>query len=197
MFVASALIASAGMLCAAQEANRGRSIDPSNSRLVIHVSKSGLLSAFADNHEVEAPIAQGFIDDVARQVEFSVESRRMKVLDPQLPADKRQQVQERMLSPDVLDVARFPQIRFESTDVQQAGPGRLLVRGQLSLHGVTRPVMVNVQAADGRYIGNVSLKQRDYGITPVTVGGGTVKVKDELKIEFDIRTAGQSSAAPR
>jgi len=32
----------------------------------------------------------------------------MKVLEPQLSADKRQQVQERMLGPDVLDVARFP-----------------------------------------------------------------------------------------
>jgi hypothetical protein len=32
------------------------------------------------------------------------------------------------------------------------------------------------------------LKQRDFGITPVSVAGGTVKVKDQVKIEFDIAT---------
>jgi hypothetical protein len=30
------------------------------------------------------------------------------------------------------------------------------------------------------------LKQRDFGIEPVSVGGGTVKVKDELRVEFEI-----------
>ncbi len=90
------------------------------------------------------------------------------------------------MSPDVLDVLRFPQIRFESTGVEQAGPGRFVVRGQLLLHGVTRPVTVNVQGGQGRYTGTASLKQRDFGMKPVTVGGGTVKVKDEVKIEFKI-----------
>jgi hypothetical protein len=30
------------------------------------------------------------------------------------------------------------------------------------------------------------LKQRDFGITPVSIGGGTIKVKDEVRIEFDV-----------
>ena len=37
-----------------------------------------------------------------------------------------------------------------------------------------------------RYAGSVKLKQRDFGITPVTAGGGTVKVKDELRLDFAI-----------
>ena len=32
----------------------------------------------------------------------------------------------------------------------------------------------------------MSIKQRDYGITPISIAGGTVKVKDELAIEFEI-----------
>jgi hypothetical protein len=40
--------------------------------------------------------------------------------------------------------------------------------------------------ARGRYVGRFALKQRDFGITPVSIAGGTVRVKDELKIEFDI-----------
>jgi polyisoprenoid-binding protein YceI len=126
-------------------------------------------------------------------VKFLIDARRMRVLDSQLPPDKREQVQERMLGPDVLDVAHFPEIRFESTTVEQAGPDRLLVRGQLALHGLRRSVIVNVHTERGRYVGTSTFKQREFGITPISIGGGTVKVKDELKIEFDIRTSTQAA----
>jgi len=58
--------------------------------------------------------------------------------------------------------------------------------GRLSLHGVTRQIAVDVRSENGRFLGTCTLKQRDFGITPITVAGGTVKVKDELEIEFDI-----------
>jgi polyisoprenoid-binding protein YceI len=146
---------------------------------------------------VEAPIAEGFVDEGTRRVRFVVESQRLKVLDPQMSPDKRQQVQERMLGPEVLDVARFPRITFESIGVEQAGPDRLLVRGQLSLHGVTRPVVVNVRTENGRYVGSSALKQREFGITPISIAGGSVKVKDELKIEFDVRIGPQAGAVSK
>jgi len=44
----------------------------------------------------------------------------------------------------------------------------------------------------GRYHGDAILKQLDFGITPVSMAGGTVKVKNELKIEFDIATEAES-----
>ena len=43
-----------------------------------------------------------------------------------------------------------------------------------------------VKKQGGRYVGSATLKQRDFGMTPVSVAGGTVKVKDEVKIEFEI-----------
>jgi polyisoprenoid-binding protein YceI len=188
--VVSGLTLILGLVCVPATLMGQHAIDSSHSKLRVHVSKAGLFSSFGgDNHEVEAPISEGVIDETARTVRFVIESSRMKALDPQLSPDKRQQVQERMLGPDVLDVARFPQIRFESTSVESAGPGRLLVRGQLSLHGRTHPVAVNVSTENGRYLGSATFKQRQFGITPVSVAGGTVKVKDELKIEFDIRTS--------
>jgi len=172
-----------------------RAIDSEHSKLRVHASKASAFSAVGgDNHEVEAPISDGVIDEGAHRVKFAIDSRRVKVLDPQLSADNRQQVQERMLGSDVLDVTRFPQIKFESTSVEQSGPGRLLVRGQLSLHGVTHPVVVNVQTENGHYVGTTTFKQREFGITPVSVAGGTVKVKDELKIDFDVRTSTQAAA---
>lgn len=170
-----------------------RAIDTGHSEVRVYVSKAGLLSALGDNHVVEALISEGLVDEVARNVKFVIDSRRVRVLDPQLSPDTRKQVQERMLGPDVLDVARFPEIRFESTGVEQTGPDRLLVRGQLSLHGQTHSVVVSVRTENGHYVGTSSFKQRDFGITPVTIAGGTVKVKDEVKIEFDIRTNAQAA----
>jgi YceI-like domain len=171
---------------------QAHSID-SSSRLVVHAFKSGLFSGLADNHEIEAPISEGTVDESGLRVRFVVDSGRMKVLDPKLSADKRQEVQERMQGPEVLDSARFPQIIFESTKVERSDQGALRVEGQLSLHGVTRPISVSVKTENGRYVGTCTLSQREFGIKPISIAGGTVKVKDELKIEFDIKTHGQTS----
>ena len=159
----------------------------SSSRLVVHAFKSGLFSGLADNHEIEAPIAEGTIDEVGLRVSFVVDAGRMKVLDPKLSTDKRREVQERMQGPEVLDSARFPKIAFDSTKVERTDQGALRVEGRLSLHGVTRPVSVSVKNENGRYVGTCTLSQREFGISPISIAGGTVKVKDELKIEFDIK----------
>src|SRR5215469_16060237 len=164
-----------------------RLIDAAQSKLHVYAFKSGLFSGLADNHDVEAPIVEGMIDESTSRVKFAIDARQMKVLDPQLSPDKRKQVQARMLGPEVLDANHFPQITFQSTNVERAGQGQLRVGGQLSLHGVTRPVFASVRKQDGRYVGTCTLKQRDFGITPISIAGGTVKVKDELKIQFDIR----------
>lgn len=184
-----------GIACFSPAWGQTRSMDTRNSKLLVHVSKAGLFSALGDNHEVEAPFSEGFVDEATRRVKFVIESQQLRVLDPQLSPDKRRQVQERMLGPEVLDVTRFPRIAFESTSVEQAGPGRLLVRGQLSLHGQTHPVVVNVRSDGGHYVGTCTFKQREFGITPVSIAGGTVKVKDELKVDFDVRMRSEAAGA--
>jgi hypothetical protein len=167
-------------------------IDPEHSVITVHVLKSGLFSAFADNHEIRAPISSGVLDEAGRRVEIVVDSRKLVVLDPNLPPEKRQQVQERMLGPDVLDSNQFHEIRFQAKDVKEESTDHFLLAGTLSLHGKIRPISFHVVRSGGHYRGNVMLKQRDFGITPVTVAGGTVKVKDELKIELDISAEAKS-----
>lgn len=181
------LLIMAVIACVALAVGQTRPID-SSSRLVVHASKSGLFSGLADNHEIEAPIAEGTIDEPGMRVRFVVDSARMKVLDPQLSADKRREIQDRMEGPEVLDSAQFPKISFESTKVERTGSAALRVEGRLSLHGVTRPITVSVKTENGHYVGTSTLSQREFGIKPISIAGGTVKVKDELKIEFDIRT---------
>ena len=64
------------------------------------------------------------------------------------------------------------------------------MRGDLTLHGVTQPVELPITLANGRYTGSVKLKQTDFGIAPVSIAGGTVKVKDVIEIVFEIVPAG-------
>jgi YceI-like domain len=164
-----------------------RPIDPERSMLTVSVYKSGLFSALADDHIIQAPITGGSISaDPPLAVEVSVRSANLKVLDPKLAADKRSEVQSRMLGPDVLDSEKYPDITFTSTAIEAAGPDRWTVTGRLSIRGKTRPTTFSVARQDGRYRGTVVVKQRDFEIQPISIAGGVVKVKDEVKVEFDI-----------
>jgi polyisoprenoid-binding protein YceI len=91
-----------------------------------------------------------------------------------------------MLGPKVLDTERFAEIRFRSTRVERITDRKWLVHGELNLHGQTQPVNVDVTEQNGHYRGIAELKQKDFGINPISLGGGTVKVKNELRVEFDI-----------
>jgi polyisoprenoid-binding protein YceI len=164
-----------------------RPIDVERSTLTVFVDKSGLFSAFADDHVISAPIASGSISfDAPLAVEVRVRSANLKVLDPKLPADTRAEVQARMLGPEVLDSGKFPDITFTSTSIKSLGADRWMVTGRLTIHGETRSTTFSVVRQDGRFRGTVALRQRDFGIEPISILGGTVRVKDELKIEFDV-----------
>jgi hypothetical protein len=167
-------------------------IDAAHSVITVHVFKSGLFSAFADNHEIRAPISGGLLDETGRRVELVIDARKLMALDPSLTPEKRREVQQRMLGPEVLDSDRFHEIRFEASKVEQTSRDHFLVSGSLSLHGRKRPISLHILHSNGRYHGDAILKQLDFGITPVSVAGGTVKVKNELKIEFDIATEAES-----
>ncbi len=166
-------------------------IDPAASKITINVEKSGLFAAFAHNHTIAAPLASGHLDVEKRTVELKFRSQEMKVLDLGVKESERTDTQQTMQSDKVLDTARFPEISFVSTSVEtpaggSSSPKRYLVRGNLTLHGVTRPIELPVSFAEGRYAGKVTLKQTDFGITPVKIAGGAVKVKDAIEIEFEI-----------
>jgi hypothetical protein len=56
----------------------------------------------------------------------------------------------------------------------------------LQLHGASRELSFDVTGGPDHYQGKTKLKQTDFGIQPVSVAGGTVKVKDELELDFDV-----------
>ena len=162
-------------------------IDKQKSVMTIHVFKAGVLSAFGHDHEIAAPIASGAVDTAAHHVELRVEAGALQVRDPKGSEKDRAEIQKTMLGPEVLDVTRHPEITFRSTAAESSGAGAWKVHGSLTLHGQSKPVTVEVTEKAGHYVGQALLKQTDFGINPVRVGGGTVRVKDELRIEFDIQ----------
>ena len=166
---------------------QSQAIDVNKSSLKIRVFKSGAFSAFAHDHEIQAPIDEGKINSSASpSVQLRVNSREMRVLDPEISVDKRVEIQQTMEGTAVLDVANFPEISYRSTAITKTGDAHWEVHGNLNLHGKDQLVVVVVSLDGGHYRGSASLKQSAFGITPIRVAGGTVKVKDEVKIEFDI-----------
>ena len=165
-----------------------RPIDVAKSIITIQAGKSGVFSAFGHNHTVRAPIAAGTIEETGPKpsVEFRVESRQLKVLDPDTKPEERAEIQRDMQGPKVLDSEKYPEIRYRSKAIERAGEGKWKVSGELTLHGQTHPVEATVSGGNGHYRGTAGFKQTQFGITPITAGGGTVKVKDELRIEFEI-----------
>jgi polyisoprenoid-binding protein YceI len=162
-------------------------IDPQHSRMTVYVYKQGIFAFAADNHVVNAPIVSGSYDDTAKSVTISVDATKMMVLDPSMPASRRASVQANMVGSDVLDVAKYPTIKFRSTSIKAGAGGHLTVTGDLTLHGQTHSVTLDVTRSDStHFTGSTMLRQTAFGITPIRIAGGTIKVKDDVKVEFAI-----------
>jgi polyisoprenoid-binding protein YceI len=171
------------------------------SRVLVHVGKAGVFGFAGHDHEVEAPVTGSVsVDraDVSRsQVVLEFDAASLRVTGEGEPAEDVPEVQRTMVSERVLDVKRYPTVVFRSkriTGADAAGAAaRLTVAGDLSLHGVTREVVVPVRVAlEGDALtadGTVTIRQSDFGIQPVTAAGGTIRVKDALEISFRIRAS--------
>jgi polyisoprenoid-binding protein YceI len=169
---------------------QGKVIDSQRSSLTIHVGKAGLLSAAGHEHWVNAPIAGGTVDDssVTPSVRFTVDAKMLSVKAENGVNDKDQAEVQSNMQNKVLESSSYPQIVFQSTQVRPNGDHAWRVSGDLTLHGATRPVILDVTRENDAYAGAVRIKQTDFGIQPIKIGGGVVKVKDELEIHFQVFT---------
>lgn len=178
-------------LCSAQSNNSSPA--PQQSAITIKVFKSGLFSGFAHDHVVVAPIARTEVDPARLTAEIAVVTKEMRVTDPGVSDKDRADIQSTMLGPKVLDQEKYPEIRFKSTRIEQISPEHYRVMGMLELHGAKQEMTFEVTGAGDHYHGATKLKQSDFGIKPISLFGGSVKVKDQLELEFDVYV----SAPPR
>jgi polyisoprenoid-binding protein YceI len=176
-----------GLLAAVSLPAQEKPIDTQRSTITIHVGKAGLFSAAAHDHTIEAPIAAGTIQESpSPRVEFKVETAKMMVkADPKVDAKTQANIQKDM-EEMTLNVKQFPEISFRSSGVAKTAEGQWKVDGDLTLHGVTKPVSMTVKQTNDAYVAHTTLKQTDYGIKPISIGGGMIKVKNEIEIDFQI-----------
>jgi hypothetical protein len=177
-------------LCTAQTNNGS----PRQSAITIKVFKSGLFSGFAHDHVILAPIARIEIDTQRPSAEITVITKEMKVTDPDVSDKDRAEIQSTMLGPKVLDQEKFPEIHFKSTRIEQTAPEHYRVTGTLELHGARQEMAFDVVANADHYHGSTRLKQSDFGIKPISLFGGSVKVKDQLELEFDVYASAPAKA---
>ncbi len=174
-------------------------IDAAASRIELSVYKEGILKIFGHNHLIAAKDFSGSVYFAAGRVTdstvtLSIEARSLTVLDPEASEKDRRDVQETMAGPQVLDAAKHGKITFRSTGVSRIKkPGtdwEVTLDGMLNLHGVeklvTLPVRIHIENNRLRAEGEAYVLQTDFGMAPVQVGGGAVKVKDQVKISFSI-----------
>jgi polyisoprenoid-binding protein YceI len=172
-------------------------IDAAQSRFTVRAFAGGFLSAFAHDHTIairdfggETQFTYGTVEPASLRIAIKADS--LAVTDKISESD-RQKIQGTMRD-EVLEVSTYPEITFHSTGVSanKTGEGQYQAKipGELTLHGITRPVTINAQLEFGdrvlRAKGAFALKQASFNIKPVSVAGGTIKVKDELKFTFDI-----------
>lgn len=183
---------------AAKEATVKYRLDPSQSRLTVQAFAEGLLSAFGhspvflvQDFSGEAQIDPQTLGNPAARVVARGDS--LTVVDDVKEKDRIEI--EQTLRNDVLEVDKYPDIVFQSTStsLSRIGQGRYRVRiiGDLALHGVTQSNLWiyaegSLSEETLRVTGDFTLKQSDFQIKRVSVAGGTLRVKNEVKVTFDI-----------
>jgi len=174
-------------------------IVPSESSFWVFVGKSGLFSALAHDHEIGVKSFGGKVTvpqsgASGGSLQFEVDTKSLVVLDKKPSEEDKKKIFNSMHS-EVLESARYEKIRFRSTsvsDLKQTGDNAysFMLNGDLALHGVTKriavPVNLTITSQQLRALGKYTLRQTDYGIKPYSAGGGTVKVKNDVVIHFDI-----------
>ena len=99
---------------------------------------------------------------------------------------------EHLLSLDFFDAAKYPKITFMSKKAEPLGGNRLRVQGDLTLHGVTRPVTI-----EGEYSGPLRLPESIGGETSLGFTGTTVINREDFGMTWGLSPIGDGLMAAR
>lgn len=135
----------------------------------------------------------GHLDVAERPEDSAVEV----TIDPASISTADDKRDEHLRSADFLDVERHPEITFHSTSVKPGRGGRWAVEGELTLKGVTRPVVLDVElegvgSAYGGpravFSGAAEIDREEFGLTwNMALEAGGVLVGKQLRIELSIQ----------
>lgn len=174
------------------------------SELYVKVFKTGIASAFADNHLVEASDFEGEIifdknNPDSSSIKFRMYTKSLSADNPVirkkhglevLSADDVEEINKHMLGTDQLNVEKYPEISFESHQIKYVDSAGYEITGIFNLHGVTHQVKFIAHITQDRNklfsSGIIRFKQSEYGIEPYSIALGTIKNKDEIELIFSI-----------
>jgi polyisoprenoid-binding protein YceI len=99
---------------------------------------------------------------------------------------------EHLKSPEFFDASKNPEIRFKSTKVEKSGAEGLKITGDLSMHGITKPVTLNakinkigdnamMKTKSAGFDADVTLKRSDFGVSY-----GVPNVSDDIKVHITL-----------
>ncbi len=172
-------------------------VDPRASRFTVQAFATGMLAAMGHNPTIGIRSFNAEVEfnpeaAEAREFRLSIQADSLGVLDDVSDKDRRDI--EQMMNERVLDPSRYPEICYDSPAVSVTRLDKALfsatLNGNLSFHGLTRSQPITARIADYgdllRTSGGFTLQQSSYDIKPISVAGGALKVKDELKFSFEM-----------
>jgi polyisoprenoid-binding protein YceI len=167
-------------------------LDDNPSRFTVRAFSSGMLSMMGHSPTIAIRKFTGEAEyDSAAPAQASlrvtIRADSLEVTDD-ISGNDRKEIESAMQQ-KVLEISKYPEIVFEAKGAS-ASQNRITMNGSLTLHGDTQrlPVtaQVNILGDMIRMTGEFSILQSDYSIPLVSVAGGALKLKDQLKFAFDI-----------
>jgi polyisoprenoid-binding protein YceI len=164
------------------------SVDPAHSTVGFSVKHLGIATVRGEFNDFAGTLEIG--EDLSTARAFG--SVRTASVDT-----KESQRDDHLRSADFFDAERFPELRFESTSIEPAGDDSFRITGDLTLHGVTRELVLDavVQGSETDPWGNErvaleasgNLSRGDYGMKfNQALGSGNVLVGDRVALALDI-----------
>ena len=166
------------------------SLDPSHSSVHFKVRHMMISYVRGEFRVMRGSLTRNGDDATKSSLTVEIETASIETREPQRDAHLR--------SADFLDVERYPTITFRSTEVRREGEESYRVSGELTIHGVTREAVLEVDAVSPETKdpwGNLRLaasatttiRRKDFGLTWNTaLETGGVLVGDEVSINLDI-----------
>ena len=173
-------------------------LDASQSKFMAHANRSGPLWFKGHSHHLAASdfsgqvqLTPGTLTPASLRLVVKAASLRETGADFTEP---QKQIINKELKEIVLHPDQYPDITFQSTNVTSKALGadryEINIDGNLTLHGVTRPIripaLVTLRGDTLRAIGKFSIDRDDYKVKATSAFHGMVRVDDDIKFEFDI-----------
>ena len=185
------LLAFSALLVAAPAVAQTWQIDPAHSRAQFTARHFGISNVRGDFYNLAGSAEYDGKDVTKARVKVTIDVNTITTHVAQRDTHLK--------SADFLEVAKYPTMTFESTSITAAGAGKYKMVGNLTMHGVTKPVTFDLDAPSGiitdpmngsRRVGAAAaatINRKDFGVNyDGKLPNGTPSVSDEIKIQLDV-----------